>query len=69
MSVFSANIADLGVCFQLSRLQGEVAGLQFSSTLVDVLIADIDAEKQNLLTELREDKEDGTNSGSPDSGL
>ena len=73
MTVFSTQIAGESDCFALARAQGEVAGLQFVGSLVEVVIADFDATINTMLTEMREEESDehdtnGTPSGGPGTG-
>jgi len=56
INVFQLHIGGLDNCFELARLQGEVAGLQYVGALVEVLIADASADVQRLLEDERKEQ-------------
>lgn len=58
LTVFSLDIDGLDKSFQVAKLQGEVAGLQFVMRLAEILMADLDTAIQAALVEERE-KTDG----------
>jgi hypothetical protein len=59
VSVFQLQPQGLDDAFKLTRLQGEVAGLQFVSTLVGVLIDDLVVEIAQRLEIEREETANG----------
>ncbi|HEX6824733.1 MAG TPA: hypothetical protein VF077_00340 [Nitrospiraceae bacterium] len=58
IQVFGIQPSGLDDAFQLTRLQGEVAGLQFIQSLVATLLDEV---QSNLDAKLAEEEEEGTN--------
>jgi hypothetical protein len=54
VQVFQIQPAGLDDAFKITRLQGEVAGLQFVASLVDLLVQDLTTEIEQRLEQERE---------------
>lgn len=63
IDAFGNRLDCMDKAFHVAFTQGEVAGLQFVRALVDILLADLDANIQTELQKEREEEKDGESSG------